>query len=136
MADGYSTETTDTSDTKADLPPAEEALVKKIIDRVTRDRNHHKDAFKRMREDMEMARTGADSAWNADNYRANLAGRHVKNKTAALYAKNPKAAARRRETLDFTVWDEDPQSLDLAMKTLMAGQQMIAQLPPELVRRD
>ena len=107
--------------------PSEAALVKVIQQRVREDKRHHKDAFKRMREDMYLARTGRTKNWGEGNYSVNLAGRHVKQKTSTLYAKNPKAVARRRETLDFTVWDEDPKSLEMAMKTIQMAQQMLAQ---------
>src|SRR6185295_18238775 len=53
-----------------------------------------------------------------------------KRKTASLYAKNPKAVARRRETMDFMVWDENPQSFMMAMQTIQMAQQMLAQAQP------
>jgi hypothetical protein len=42
---------------------------------------------------MFVARTAAAGVDRGKNYTANIAGRHVKQKTAALYAKNPKAVA-------------------------------------------
>lgn len=105
---------------------AEKALVLKIQKTIKADKQHHLKAFDRMREDMFIARNGHDKNYNSNHYKANLAGRHVKQKTAALYAKNPKAVARRRETLDFTVWDESPKSLELAMQTIQMGKQLMA----------
>jgi len=105
----------------------DKALVRKIQKTIKADKNHHAPAFKRMREDMFMARTGRSKDYPEGSYKVNLAGRHVKQKTAALYAKNPKAVARRRETLDFTVWDEDPKSLTMAMEFIQTAQQMMAQ---------
>src|SRR5262245_29558389 len=93
---------------------ADKALVKQIQERIRADKAHHGKAFKRMCRDMQVAMWGAEESWGEDNYRANIVGRHVKMKTAALYAKNPKAVANRRDTLDFAVWDENPNSLQLA----------------------
>jgi hypothetical protein len=112
----------------AGTPERDLKLVASIIQRIKDDKNHHKKAFDRMRRDMEVAMWGADDKeWAEGNYRANIAGRHVKMKTAALYAKNPKAVARRRPTLDFVLWDEDPQSLEMAMQTVTMATQMLQQ---------
>jgi hypothetical protein len=111
---------------EAEQTASEKALVKEIQSRIKADKRHHDKAFKRMREDMYMARTGHAKTWGDVRYSVNLVGRHVKQKTAALYAKNPKAVARRRESLDFTTWDEDPKSLEMAMKMIQQAQQMMA----------
>lgn len=110
----------------------DEALVKKILTRVKADKRHHKRAFDRMRRDMFVAMNGRTEDWNEDYYRANIAGRHVKQKTAALYAKNPKAVAKRRETLDFAVWDESPDSLMMAFQTVQMAQQALAMAAPQI----
>lgn len=104
---------------------SEKNLVKQIQKKVKADKDFHAPAFKKMRQDMFMARTGRTEEYSEGNYVANLAGRHVKQKTAALYAKNPKAVARRRETIDFTVWDENPQSLQMSMQIIQTAQQMM-----------
>lgn len=65
-----------------------------------------------------MAMKGRDEEWGEENYTANFAGRHVKQKTSALYAKNPKAVAKRVERMDYAVWDENPQSLSMAMQIM------------------
>jgi hypothetical protein len=109
---------------------SEKALVKSIQKCIKVDKEFHAKAFKTMREDMFVARTGRVPSWPANAYVANLCGRHVKQKTAALYAKNPKAVAKRRETMDFVVWDENPQSLMMAMQTIQMAQQMLAQARP------
>jgi ribosomal protein L29 len=96
--------------------PQDEALVKKIISRINVDAKHHEKAFKRMRRDMEFARIGATAAWAKANYTANITGRHIKQTVSTLYAKNPKAVARRRARLDFQIWDEDEQSLIAAIQ--------------------
>lgn len=145
MTDDIATTSTDAVDStgyaddkKPLATPSEEALVKQIQKEITADKEHHKDAFEQMREDMTLARTGRTKDYGTALYTANLCGRHVKQKTASLYAKNPKATARRRETLDFRAWDEDPQTLQMSMQTIMMAQQALAtnpgvtDVPPEM----
>jgi len=104
-------------------PEHHKRLVSEIIGNVKADKRHHDKAFRRMRRDMQVAMWGAEKDWGAERYRANIAGRHVKQKTAALYAKNPRATAKRRDQLDFALWDENPASLQLAMQTTMLAEQ-------------
>lgn len=121
--------------TQGEAPVNRAAHVARIIATVKEDRKFHDKPFKRMREDMFMAHHGYDRAvWNEELYKANIAGRHVKQKVAALYAKNPKAVARRAERLDFKVWDENPQSLLMAFQTIQVAQQAlaVAQQTPEI----
>lgn len=115
------------------------ALVKRILATIKADKKKHKPAFDRMRRNMFVATHGRDKDWHESNYRANIAGRHVKQKTSSLYAKNPKVIAKRRETLDFAVWDESPESLMLAFQTVQQAAQMMAeaqaiamQQPPQI----
>lgn len=110
---------------------AVKAHVGRIIKTIKADKKHHEKAFKRMKRDMFVAMWGREESWSEKNYKANIAGRHVKQKTATLYAKNPKAAARRAERLDFAVWDEDPQSIMMAMQAMQmnaAAQQQHTQV--------
>ncbi len=111
---------------KNETPTRDKALVAEIIRTIKADKLHHRKAFERMRRDMQIATWGSDKSWGEGNYRANIAGRHVKMKTAALYAKNPKAVARRRDTLDFAVWDESQASLQLAFQTVALATQAAA----------
>lgn len=106
-------------------PESQQRLVQRITRTIKQDAKHHDKAFKRMRRDMFVAMHGREETWNESNYKANIAGRHIKQKTSTLYAKNPKATARRAERLDFQVWDEDPQSLMLAFQIV---QQAVAQV--------
>src|SRR3982751_484182 len=124
MVDDYSGKPDDT------VSEAEKRLVKSIQKCVKADKEFHAKAFKTMREDMFIARTGRIPGWTEGNYTANLSGRHVKRKTASLYAKNPKAVARRRATLDFATWDENPQSLMMSMQTIQIAQQMLSTAQP------
>ena len=108
------------------LPERDRRLVSELIRRIKDDKRHHEKAFKRMRRDMNIAMWGSDDKWDENSYRANVTGRQVKMKTASLYAKNPKSVARRRETMDFTTWDENPQSLQMAMMVVQQATQMLA----------
>ena len=102
---------------------AERKLVSKITKRIREDRGRYSNAFKRMRRDMQIARRGAPDSWPEDNYTVNLTGRHINQKVTALYAKNPKAVARRRDRLDFALWDETEQSLQVATQTIEIAMQ-------------
>lgn len=131
MVDDGMTPTLAAPDDMDDAPvePSRAAQVKDIIKKIKVDREHFKKPFKQMRKDMFLARNGRIKEYPESWYKANLAGRHIAQKTATLYAKNPKASARRRETLDFAVWDEDPQSLKVALQVLQTAQQVLAQTP-------
>ncbi len=113
--------------------------------RVEQAKAHHDKAFKRMKEDQRFARGlqwPGQTKLEDHRYVANIVQRHLKQREAALYAKNPKAVAHRRKTLDFALWDGDPQSLMQAQQTLMQAQQLQAQAmqtgmapPPELMQQ-
>ena len=133
--DGQTTNLETVQRDQVEAPPNVQAHVARIISTIKSDRTFHKKAFKQMADDMFMAMKGRNRDWSESNYKANFAGRHVKQKTAALYAKNPKATAKRAERLDFAVWDENPQSLMVAMQTVqaaVAAQQQAAAMPPEV----
>lgn len=114
----------------------------RICERIRKDKSHHRKAFKRMRRDMKIARRGAPDDWPENHYVANITGRHINHKTAALYAKNPKAVARRRNRLDFRVWDESQESLMMAMQMAQVAMQtgidpmtgMPAQMSPQVMQ--
>lgn len=117
----------DTGETPEDKPSTL-AHVNKVIKTIREDKEFFKKPFKQMRDDMFMAYNGYDGAeWNDDLYTTNIAGRHVKQKTAALYAKNPKAVARRADRMDFEVWDESTESLMMAFQTIQQAQVLAQQ---------
>lgn len=108
-----------------DPPDRRAALVKAWTSRVKAAKSHWKKAFERMEEDEDFA-FGRQWSKNPDDkrYVANLTLRLVAQKTAFLYAKNPKAVARRRERLDATIWDETQSQLQqlLAAAGMAASQ--------------
>lgn len=110
-----------------DAPESEQAQVTKVQRIIKADKEFNQDAFKQMRADMKLAFRGYDDTWTEVQYKANFIGRHVKQKTAALYAKNPKATAARNERIDFTVWDENSKSLMLAFQIVQQAQLAVQQ---------
>lgn len=107
----------------AEASAKEMALVQKLQKIITSDKKHFAPAFKRMKRDMFMAMHGRDKEWPEKNYKANIVGRHINQKVASIYAKNPKVVARRREQMDFAIWDETPESLQQAMMTVQEAMQ-------------
>lgn len=83
------------------------------------------DTFKRMRDDMKFALgyqwPGQSSVTDEERYVVNVTQRHVMQKTASLYAKNPTFVASRRRSMDFEVWDGDMSSLRSAEQMVMAA---------------
>ena len=100
--------------------PQIDDATKKRVTRMCReimaDKEHFKAVFKRMRDDMVYARLGADQEWvTAGNYVVPIIMRHVNQAVAQLYAKNPRAVAKRKKRLDFQLWDGDPRTLQAAL---------------------
>jgi len=105
-----------------DVEPGRAALVSQWTKRIKHAKGTHRGVFERMRKDMRYARSGAADEWvAAGNYVANITQRHINQAVATLYAKNPKAVAKRRPRLEFKVWDGDPQSYQMAVQTVMAN---------------
>jgi len=104
-------------------------LVKGLTKRIKDAEKFHEKAFQRMTYNMELAAKGKSEDWGDDKYYANIIQRHVQQRTAALYAKNPKAAAKRRKRLEYKMWDGDAEKLKMAMQTV-ADAQMNGIQPP------
>ena len=122
---------TDKKEEKPDPPERRRSLVVELQQRVRGAKGFHDKAFKQMKEDMKAAYNGFnDREWDSNRYVANILQRHVQQRTAALYAKNPRPLARRRNRMDYRIWDGDEETLVQArMAVDMAMQQ---QLPPPL----
>lgn len=111
-----------------EITDADRKLVSRLHKRIDADKAHHKDAYARMKKNRVIARYGAEKSWvEAKKYVANITGRHIRQMVSALYAKNPKAVARRRPRLDFLVWDEDEKTLMAALQVVQAFQASVAQ---------
>src|SRR5579884_227317 len=75
-----------------EVPEARRKLVERWCKEIRADKAHFRDVFKRMREDQEYARLGADKKWvDGDNYTVPLINRFINQAVSVLYAKNPKA---------------------------------------------
>ena len=101
-----------------------QALVSKLQSQIKSAKKFHEKAFKQMKSDMDAVYLGfSDTGWDGDKYIANLLQRHVHQRTAALYAKNPKPVASRRKRMDYQLWDEDPMTLARAYSEVEAAKQ-------------
>jgi hypothetical protein len=95
------------------------ALVKAWADKVTRAKKHWSKAHARMKEDQDFYMGKQWGAGHDDSYVANLIQRHIGQRVSALYAKNPKFVAKRRKTMDFTVWNGDMAAFQNAQTSMM-----------------
>ena len=106
---------------------ARKALVSSILKEVAADKAHWKPSFDRMKADMAFVRTQlpkerAESPGdNADVAKVNVTQRHVNQRLASLYAKNPTFVAERRQRMDFAVWDGSRASLEQASMSMQSG---------------
>ncbi len=97
---------------------SERAFVKKWQERIKAAKNRWEPDFKRMKENIEFAsgfQWQGQQDLNEDRYIANLILRFVNQKVSMLYARDPKAEAKRKPRLDFEVWDGKMESLQQAM---------------------
>lgn len=113
-----------------DPAQSRKALVTAMSAMVREAKRHWEKAHKKMEKD---ARFCAGEQWPSetkaayfnddydDRYVANLTLRHVQQRVAALYAKNPKAIARRRKRLLSTVWDGNMQTLQMAQQLVASA---------------
>lgn len=98
-----------------------------------------KNAFKRIREDMDFAfKYGVGAQWpgqTADDprYQANIVQRHVQSRVAALYAKEPVVVAKRNRRREHMVWDGSAEQLMQAhQKVGMAAEQGMGPDPADI----
>lgn len=119
-------------------PPATKALVKRLVADVKRWKKHHEQSFKNMRKWTKFAANLKNEQWDGDpeKYVANITHRHIQQKVASLYAKNPRVRAKRKERMDFVVWDGSQESLQAAINThqmMLAAEQAAAMgVPPPM----
>jgi hypothetical protein len=103
-----------TREVPENITQARKALVGEWQSKILRAKRHWEDSHKSMRADMDFFMGKQWKYGNGDKYVANLVQRHVQQRVASLYAKNPKAVAKRRDTLDFVLWDGNPGTLQAA----------------------
>lgn len=103
------------------------AMVTALLADVRADKKKWEPAFKRMRADMKFVRVQLpEEADDDDRIKVNIVQRHIKQRVAALYAKNPTFIAQRRRRLDFKIWDEKRSSLQAAAEEVAMAQQAAA----------
>lgn len=107
------------------------AEVKRLADAVRADIEHWQYAFSRMREWRKFARgyqwPGSSKADMADSdrpYVTNIVLRHIQQRTAAIYAKNPRFKWRKSKRMLTQFWDGTRGQLEMAMQTLAPPQPM------------
>lgn len=100
--------------------PAQVALVKKWIKEVQASEKHWSDIHKQMDECMNIAAKGGTEEWTGDknNYVVPIINRHINLAVSQLYARDPRATAKRRRRLMYQIWDGDPNSLQAAMAAI------------------
>lgn len=117
-----------------DVAEERKALVASLCDEVKQDKERWASAFKRMRADMKFVRHQLAGETDEDERaKANIIQRHVKQRVASLYAKNPTFIAKRRRTLDFTIWDGKKATLEKAAMEFQGAMQTGMPPSPETV---
>lgn len=101
-------------------PEARAELVKRWTETVRNDKKRWEKPFKRIKEDQDflVGRQYEGALEDDDRYVANITLRHVNLRVSSIYAKNPTVVAKRRESMDFLVWDETPESVAQAMAAM------------------
>lgn len=120
------------------------ALINDWTKKIQGARAHWDSKFKQMKKDADFAR---GKQWPGDiepedeqRYVANVVQRHIAQRVAGLYAKNPRFTAKRRQQLDFKIWDETQDTYMQAMQGVQQAQQVMqagvdpAMVPPELLQ--
>lgn len=118
------------SDTQREAPELDESranLVKELQENIRTDKRCWEKAIARMRHDMKFV-AGKNHYPNQkiddDRYLVNLTYRHIKQRVAAVYAKNPTPVAKLREQLRYRIWDGKPASLKQAQMILVGQVQV------------
>jgi hypothetical protein len=104
-----------------EIPESVQAEVKRWTKRIRDARSHWKKDYERMRDDMNFAagiQWEGQEAIESQRYVVNLVLRSVNQKVSHLYARDPKAIAKRRRREDFQIWDGRQESLLHAQEVL------------------
>ena len=115
---------------------ARTALVARWVADIKASKEHHKDAYKRMRDCTKLAANGtlddADAKSTDGGYVVPIVNRLVNQAVATLYAKNPKAVAKRKQKLMFQLWDGDPASVEAATMAVQQQMAMVQSAPVQV----
>jgi hypothetical protein len=117
------------------VEPARAALVTRWLKDIEEARKHWEADYKRMRRNMQFAggKQWPGQTENDDRFMVNLVQRVLKSTVASLYAKNPTVVMKRRDKLDFVLWDGRVESAAQAQQTLLIATQALA-AKPELLK--
>ena len=98
-----------------EIDAARRARVGEILKNIERSEKKHSKALERIKDDIAFAANLKGEQWDGDTdkYVSNITLKHVKDRSDALYAKNPRVRAKRVERMDFQVWDEKQESLQV-----------------------
>ncbi len=109
-----------------EIDPERTALLKRITSNVKAGKKKVEKVFKQMQtcSDFVSGKQWAGEDADTEKYIANITQRHLQQKVASLYAKNPKAVCKRRTTMDFAIWDESSSAITNAMGQLQQAGQM------------
>lgn len=120
------------SDVQRDEPDLSEAVrqnVSKWQKTILSAKKYFDKDFKRMREDMVIARQGATDDWvEQGNYTIPIVNRYINQSVSSLYAKNPVATAEKRKTLDYKLWDGKPDTALAALQAFQEGDHTVLPL--------
>lgn len=115
-------ETAESTD-KPQISEARTALVKEWCGKVEAAKEHWKPVFKAMRESQDFAMFGADKAWRKSGaYTVPILPRYINQTVSQLYARNPKAVFKRKQRLQYKLWDGRSDSLQAAMEMAQVGE--------------
>lgn len=104
------------------VDPGVSESVSKWSKKIIAAKKFFEDDFKRMREDMKIAKQGGSDEWvKGGNYTVPIINRYINQSVAGLYAKNPTAIAEKRKTLDYTLWDGKPDTAMAALQAVAQG---------------
>jgi hypothetical protein len=107
---------------KPQIDPAVEQSVKKWQKKIQSSKKYFEKDFKRMREDMMVARIGSSKEWaDSGNYTVPIINQYLNQAVASLYARNPTATAEKRKTMDYKLWDGKPETAMAALQNAMKG---------------
>lgn len=129
MSDYETAEQQPSGTEQPDPPKSTAELVKDRCQEITGAKEYWRKTFENMRRNARFARgkqwpaleaaEGATAPSEDERYVANITLRHINQRVANIYAKNPKVRAQRRQKLYAKVWDGTPEMLAMAQQTIM-----------------
>lgn len=117
-----------------DAPTPDPSVAKMVSHwqgRIMAAKKFHKSTFDKMRRDMDFASGDQwiDQSDEDERYVANIVQRHIQQRTAALYAKNPRFFYKTKRKLMYQLWDGRPETLQEAIASISQSQQMLMANP-------